>query len=116
MRVAIVGSREFDDYELLKETVNNLKLKITTVVSGGARGADRLAERYAKEYGIELLIFKADWDKLGKGAGFARNQTIIDNVDHLVAFWDGHSTGTMDIMKKAYKKNIPVIFFTVRKK
>ena len=51
MKLAIVGSRTFNDYELLKDEVDKLlkKYNITEIVTGGARGADTLAEQYAKD-------------------------------------------------------------------
>lgn len=102
MKIAIVGSRGFDDYELLKEFISETVAEnqdffaegIDTVVSGGAKGADTLGERYADEMGYQKLIFKADWDKYGKRAGFIRNVDIIDNCDVCFAFWDGQSHGT----------------------
>lgn len=107
MNVAIVGSRTFDNYLLLKETLdiindcNNIKM----IISGGARGADKLGERYAKENDIETLIFIPDWKKFGKSAGFIRNKDIVENSDKVVAFWDGKSKGTLSSINLAKKLN-----------
>ena len=62
MKVGVIGSRNFNDYELVKETLT--RLKITLLVSGGAKGADSLGERYANENNITTLIFKPDWKKI----------------------------------------------------
>lgn len=105
-RVAVIGSRDFDDYDLLSSTLNELDFDV--VVSGGARGADKLGEKYAEEHNKEKLIFLAEWNKYGKVAGYIRNQEIIDNCDEVVAFWDGRSPGTRHSIKLAKKKNIPV--------
>ncbi len=98
MRIAIVGSRSFNDYALMKQVIDNYKEKNTAlfsaVVSGGAKGADSLGERYADENGLEKIIFKANWNKYGKRAGFIRNVDIIKNCDICFAFWDGESHGT----------------------
>ena len=96
MKIAIVGSRGFDDYGLMKEFIlTNININdIEAVVSGGARGADALGEKFADEFGIEKIIFKAEWDKYGKRAGFIRNVDIIKNCDVCFAFWDGESHGT----------------------
>ena len=102
MKVAVVGSRNFNNYELLKETLD--KLNISLIVSGGAKGADSMSEVYAKEHGIETLIFKPDWS-LGRHAGFLRNENIVNNCNVLVAFWDGKSSGTKHSIDLAYKKN-----------
>ena len=95
-KLAIVGSRTFNDYEKMCEFIKeNFNLnEITHIVSGGARGADALGERFAKEYNKELILFKADWNKYGKSAGFRRNVDIINECDVCAAFWDGKSHGT----------------------
>ena len=67
---------------------------ITEIVSGGAKGADGFAERYAKEKNIPLKVFKAGWDKYGKRAGYIRNKEIWEYADQGIAFWDGRSRGT----------------------
>lgn len=123
MRLAVIGSRDFNDYELLKSEVDKIcqQYNITTIVSGGARGADTLAERYANENQLELVVFKAEWDKYGRGAGFIRNKVIWDNMDICIAFWDGKSKGTkhsIDVFMDSdilpfilveYNKKLPII-------
>jgi len=103
MKVAVIGSRTFNDYELVKETLT--KLDITLLVSGGAKGADSLGERYASENNITTLIFKPDWERHGRGAGMVRNTDIVKNSDIVVAFWDGSSKGTLDSIRKVEKLN-----------
>ena len=111
MRVAVIGSRSFDDYPTLVKHLDSLK--ISCIVSGGARGADKMAEIYAKERGIPTQIFPADWDTYGKKAGFIRNRDIVENCDLLVAFWDGESKGTKNSISiaKRINKRIMVIKF-----
>lgn len=111
MKVAVVGSRGFDDYGRLKAVLDGFN--VTTIVSGGAKGADLLGERYADENNLEKLIFLPDWGTHGRAAGFVRNQDIIDNADMVVACWDGKSRGTRDSMKKTHqqKKNLMIIYF-----
>ena len=92
-RYAIIGSRGFTDYELLKSTIQTRGINdIGEIVSGGARGADSLAEQYAIDNNIKLTVFYADWETYGCKAGHMRNQYIIDNCDVVLAFWDGIST------------------------
>jgi hypothetical protein len=74
---------------------------MTELISGGAPGPDRIAEEVAKGRGIKTTIFPAEWDKLGKQAGFLRNAIIIKEASFVVAFWDGKSRGTLDTIKKA---------------
>lgn len=113
MRIGIIGSRIFNHYELLKEVMSDYlnrdnELNCELVVSGGANGADKLGERWAKENGIQTLIFKPDWNKYGKRAGFIRNEDIIKNSDFVVAFWDEISKGTKSSIDLAIKHDIPV--------
>lgn len=110
MKLAIVGSRDFNDYELLKSEIDKLRTAhtITHIVSGGARGADTLAKRYAKENNIELVEHLANWNLYGKSAGYKRNVLIWQDSDMLIAFWDGQSKGTKQSIDN-YKKPLTVI-------
>ncbi len=77
MKAAIVGSRTFNDYGKLQNFINEIcekeNIDIDTIVSGGAIGADRLGEQYAKNNGIPTVVFLAEWNKYGKRAGIIRN-------------------------------------------
>lgn len=81
---------------MLDKTLNKInKIKtITLIVSGGAVGADTLAEEWARQHNVHTLIFKPDWNKYGRRAGFLRNHDIIKESDAVVAFWDEISRGT----------------------
>ncbi len=112
-RVIIAGTRTFTDYTLLQRECNHLlsekqRTHNIVVVSGTARGADTLGERYARERGFQLRRFPANWDKDGKKAGMLRNYRMADNADALIAFWDGTSRGTANMIDIARKKNLPV--------
>ena len=111
MKVAVIGSRTFSDYKLVKETLSTIN--ITLLVSGGAMGADSLGEQYANLNKIPTKIFYPDWKKYGKKAGFIRNSDIIKESEMVIAFWDGKSKGTLDSIKKAEElnKNILIIKF-----
>jgi len=128
MIVAIIGSRSFENYELLKFKLLPYKASITKIVSGGALGADKLGEIFAKEFNIPTEIFEAEWEnfaepcKIKKNsygkeynalAGFNRNTKIIEKANLVAVFWDGKSPGTRDSMKKAHqmKKDILIIYF-----
>jgi len=104
MKYAIVGSRDFNDYELMKEILDAYT-NIDTIVSGGAKGADSLAHHYAKVNDIYLIEFIPEWDKYGKSAGFKRNKLIIEECDYCIAFWDGKSKGTKSSINLAKKLN-----------
>lgn len=108
MNIGIIGSRGFNNYELLNETMSQYINQVDVVVSGGARGADSLGEKWAKENGKETLIFKPDWNKFGKRAGFIRNQDIVKNSQIVIAFWDGKSPGTRSSIDLCERHKIPV--------
>jgi hypothetical protein len=113
MKLAIVGSRTFNGYETLVTEVRYFLIgcrvllsDVSYIISGGANGADTLAEIFAKQHQIPMEIFKPDWNKYGMRAGFIRNVKIVDNCDILIAFWDGRSKGTkhsIELAKQAGK-------------
>jgi predicted Rossmann fold nucleotide-binding protein DprA/Smf involved in DNA uptake len=76
MKIAVIGSRDFADYAKLSQVLNE-QPGVTKIISGGAKGADSLAEQWAKEKGIETVVYKPDWAKYGRGAGVVRNRLII---------------------------------------
>ena len=107
MKLAVVGSQTFSSYDTLSIVLDEIRklYEITVIVSGGAKGADSLAEIYAADNNITTDIYPAEWDKYGKGAGFIRNKTIWDNSDLGVAFWDGKSKGTAHSFKLSEKQS-----------
>ena len=111
MVLAIIGSRSFFDYEKLKDVLKNYL--ITKIVSGGAKGADSLAKQYALEHNIPIIEFLPDWDKFGKSAGPIRNQKIVNEAEFIIAFWDGKSKGTKQVIEYVKKKdkNVRVVLF-----
>lgn len=110
MKVAVIGSRTFDNYEEVKRTLS--AINITLLVSGGAKGADTFGEQYAKENNIPTKIFLPDWEKHGKAAGFIRNTDIINEAELVVAFWDQKSNGTKDSIEKADKAGKKILIIT----
>ncbi len=120
IKIAIIGSRNFNDYELFKEIVNKIISEITdseiTIVSGGAKGTDTLAERYAKENNYNLLIFKPNWKLYGKGAGIIRNKEIVKNSDIIIAFKSVNSKGTNNTIQIALKNGKKVYIYEIESK
>lgn len=114
MKIAIVGSRNFDNYNLMKDFVLERfdKDEIDLIISGGARGADRLAEKLADEIGVPKLVIKPEWEKYGKAAGFIRNEDIVKKSDVVFAFWDGQSRGTENSIKHAEKMDKKLFILT----
>jgi predicted Rossmann-fold nucleotide-binding protein len=124
MRIAIIGSRTFNNYPMLCYKMREILLdlhvtkKDIEIVSGGAKGADSLGAKYAERNSIPLTIYTPDWKDLshpdcrikensnGKydaNAGHRRNTKIINNADVVVAFHNG-SPGTADSLRKAKKQ------------
>lgn len=115
MNIAIVGSRGITDYELVSriafQTICGIPMDRgeITIVSGGARGVDRLAERFAKEYNYYLLVIPAQWDKYQNRAGFVRNEEVVKASDLIIAIWDGKSPGTKSTIALAKQYEVPCI-------
>ena len=108
-RVVVAGSRDFNDYNLLSSELDKFLAgkKNVTIVSGTARGADRMGEQYAAEHGYKIDQFPAEWSKYHQGAGPIRNLEMVKTADAVVAFWDNQSTGTKNIIDCAKQENIP---------
>ena len=113
MKIGIVGSRTFNNYNLFEQVINKIVQENDIIVSGGAIGADSLAEMYAKIHKFETIIFKPEWEKYGKQAGFIRNSKIVEESDYIIAFWDGNSKGTLDTISKAENLGKQVIRISV---
>ena len=92
-RIAIVGSRDFQNLALVRRLIQSLPAD-AVIVSGGARGVDRVAAGEAAAMGRTTVIHVAQWDAEGRSAGFRRNARLADDADAMVAFWDGRSRGT----------------------
>jgi len=111
-KVIIAGCRDFADYELLKEKcdfyLQNQKPENVVIVSGHASGADALGERYAQERGLQLETYPADWKAHGRAAGPIRNAQMASVARTLIAFWDGKSRGTKNIIDTATKRGLKV--------
>ncbi len=103
MKVIVAGSRNFHNFELLRQVLDSLGWEITEIVSGGAKGADKLGELYARLCKIDLQIFTADWDEYDKAAGPIRNEQMAKYADAAVIFWDGKSRGTENMIEMAKK-------------
>ncbi len=82
MKTAVIGSRSFKDYALLRATLEPYALSL--IISGGALGADRLAKRYGKEKGIATTVFTPDYAQYGKKAPLIRNQQIVDAAELVI--------------------------------
>ena len=116
----VVGSRSYDDYDFIKQKLDYLlsNYQNIVIVSGGAKGVDTCAKRYAQEKGYNYKEFPAEWDKYGNKAGYIRNAAMHVYLSKqqnrgCVAFWDGSSKGTKHNFGLAKKYNNPIKIVSV---
>ena len=111
-KVIIAGCRDFADYELLKEEcdfyLQNQKPEDIVIVSGHASGADALGEHYALERDLQLETYTADWKAHGRAAGPICNAQMASVAHALIAFWDGKSRETKNMIDTATKRGLQV--------
>jgi len=111
MKVIIAGSRNFINYQKLKKECDEFlqNQKNIEIVSGNHyKGADKLGIQYAIQKGLNLIKFPAEWNKFGKAAGPKRNKEMAIAADALIAFWDGKSRGTKNMIELAKQKGLKV--------
>jgi hypothetical protein len=113
VRLLITGDRGWSDRETMMRVIYGIFKQYGgqfTVIHGNARGADKMAGEIARELGLDVLVFPAEWDKYGKSAGPIRNQQMINegHPDRAVAFHNDlkHSRGTGDMVVRLKKHNI----------
>lgn len=112
-KVIIAGGRDFGDFELLttrcdlylQDVVAKTKVE---VVCGQAKGADALGKQYAQMRGYPVKSFPADWNLHGKAAGPIRNEQMAKYANALIAFWDGESRGTKNMIDLAHANGLVV--------
>ena len=117
LNVAVIGSRSFDDYGLLSRFIITriLPKRIHCIISGGAKGADSLAERFAQEYHCDIKVFPAEWHIYGPKAGYLRNNGMIKSCDRGFAFWDRASSGTAHAIQLCEELNKPYWIYYFKK-
>lgn len=113
--IIVCGSRVYDNYDKFCSSLERFLSKYDSadIISGGARGVDTMAIRYANLHNIPLHVFNANWNVYGKSAGYIRNAEMLEFARNngnpiVLAFWDGKSKGTAHMIKIATKKNVPV--------
>jgi len=114
MSVLIAGSRDYSNFMSVRNYIYTLSLD-TVIITGGCRGADKLAENIAKNRGMEVKVYIANWKKYGKGAGPIRNLQMIKEgkPDKVVIFHPDieNSKGSKNMKELAEKHNLPVTIF-----
>lgn len=109
MRVLVCGGREFDDWDKLSWALEPFCSEHTTIIQGGAKGADFLARVWSKFHKVPCVEYPADWKTYGKAAGSIRNQQMLEEgkPDLVIAFVGG--SGTADMVARAEKVGLKVI-------
>lgn len=109
MKILIAGSRNIDTFDLSpyipKET--------TLIISGGAKGIDTIAEKYADKHKISKLILLPQYNLYGKSAPIKRNEMMVNIADTVIIVWDGNSRGTQFTLQYSKKKNKNTILITI---
>ncbi len=112
-KIVVAGSRNYENYNEAKLFLDACLAKVlkhnkVMFLSGGAKGADALGEKYAAEKGFPIKKHPANWAKYGRGAGVIRNETMATECDMVICFWDGKSRGTKSMINLAKKYGKPV--------
>lgn len=118
----VAGSRSFNDYDFLKSSLDELLINLkeenhpVVIISGTAKGADTLGERYAKENNYDIIRMSANWNKCGKKAGYVRNIEMAQTAKEsgfcgCAAFWDGKSPGTKWMIQICEKEQIDCFIY-----
>jgi len=114
VKVIIAGGRDFNNYDLLCRKADKILSRQTEIeiVSGTAKGADKLGELYAKERGYKIIHYIPDWNFFGKSAGYIRNEEMGRYADGLIAFWNEKSKGTKHMIDIAKKEDLLIRVIT----
>lgn len=108
MKLIVAGGRDFTNYEWMSKAIEAVldTHPIDMIISGGAPGADELAELWCLESIFPLQVFEADWEKYGRAAGPIRNREMAKAGDVLLCFWDGKSKGTKSMINEARREQL----------
>lgn len=108
MRVAIIGSRNFQDLrQVVVYVYDHLVPGRDVIITGGAQGVDETAAEAGRRHGCAVVVHEPDYKRYGRGAPLVRNKLIVSDCDQMIAFWDGKSRGTLHAvraMREAKKK------------
>ena len=113
-KVIVAGSRTITDSKSINEILERYCYSDVEIVSGGAQGVDKIGEDYGNVWSLPVKIFPADWKQHDKAAGPIRNEEMAQYADVLVAFWDGKSKGTRDMINRALNHNLEVHVYIMK--
>ena len=104
MKLLIVGSRSIEEFDLYPYFSD----EVDTIISGGARGIDSLAERFADVHRLSKYIVRPQYDIYGRAAPIKRNEQMVDMADAVLVVWDGKSKGAQHTIEYTRKRNKPL--------
>ena len=118
MRILVSGSRGWKDKETIQNALYKAVLAVLfapTIVHGGARGADSLAQEICEELHWKSEVHKADWNTFGRAAGYKRNREMAESgIAKALIFWDGTSPGTKHMIDILEELRIPKEVYVVQ--
>ena len=120
MKLIVAGCRHYSAaaYPAIERAISTFQeiFVVDEIVSGCATGADALGELWAEKYGFKPTPFPADWDKLGRGAGHARNAEMAKYGDAAIVLWDGETPGSKNMIEQMVRRTKIVMVFFYREK
>ncbi len=116
----MAGTRYYKNQDFVNKKITHIIRKLSKddiefVEGGEPTGIDRRGREVAIEHGFPYKTFEADWDKHNKAAGPIRNREMAEYGTHLIAFWDGKSRGTKNMINEAEKKGLKTIVIRLDK-
>jgi len=112
--IIISGYRNFNDFDLFYNCIDNLPIEIGRILAGDCRGTDSMAIKYARMVGVPWKKYKANWKLFGDVAGPIRNKEMLVDGNILIAFDHEKSNGTKDIIRQAQGLGKKVIIFKIK--
>lgn len=111
VRLIVSGSRDICNEILVcgilqRYYVEVFDFDVDAVITGGARGVDSIAHKWARLIGLRTIVRNADWDRYGKSAGPIRNREMLEYGNTLLAIWNGKSKGTKDMIDISLKRGV----------
>ena len=110
MKIIVAGSRTYKHHQHVYMVLDGIVQKSDIVIQGGARGVDSIAAAWARTRGVACRTVQPEWETFGKAAGPRRNAQMAREADALVAFWDGLSPGTGDMIRQMQRLKKPIFF------
>lgn len=108
MRLIVAGSRTVTHWMFVEQAINEFLEEMYTdeydqliIISGTAKGVDRLGERYADEYNEDCHFYPAKWEEFGKRAGFMRNIEMAEVATHCLVICENDSRGALHMFETA---------------